>query len=924
MEWVIHTTVLVFWFTIFSCHEIQGRNINIVVPGDHGLAANIKRHRREAIDEEKKPEIYSLSVKSAIASRFANTIVTSKIHNGASTAREAVFTVQLPDSAFIANFSMEIDGEVYVGEVKEKVKAEKEYKKAKQRGQTAGHVSSKPRATNTFKVAINVAAGTKLTFELTYQEMLQRRLGLYEHRISIRPGQIVKRIKVDVYIIEPQGLEFIYVPQIVTNVVDSWNLSPTSDSPATITQESDSRAHVSYSPTEDEQRAQSPEGIMGDLIIRYDVKHDTSAGQIQVLDGYFVHYFAPSNLPPVQKNVVFIIDVSGSMDGTKLKQTKDALKTILDEMRSFDRFNILTFSSGVSFWQENTMVLATAENVREAKSYINGLRADGGTDFNSGLVQGVEMLRGVTDDAENTERSAYLIIMLTDGHPTSGVTILKDIQETAKEVIRGQYSLFCLGFGNDVDFNFLKKISLENEGIGRRIYEDSDATLQLKGFYDEVATPLLFDVDIQYPSENVDPNSVTQSSFKNYFNGSELVVAGKLSDDTINNLKTRVLANGADSELEFLTEVDPQETPSSLLSKHVPADFVQRLWAYLTIKEILRKRVLTEDVTEKEALSQRALDLSLKYNFVTPLTSMLVVKPEEPEINKAEGETEEGGGAVDKDSGGNTPTTPRPQPSRRKHKSRTSGRTSSGGGRGFAYGDPHFVVELPGDNHTICFNINGKEDDIFTLVSDPINGIQVNAKLIADTKDETKTKQGTYIGEVGIVVNFGKSSYHIRATPDYVTIDKSHQLPWKPMKIQFRHWTLQINHNSTLVFTYGDDISMVLHLVKRRAPINDYFGFYIEDGLGFSDKVHGLIGQFHRGMVSIENEEVDIFDPMYLQAEARVGQRRVPVFENFRKNEKSNERVRCWFAHNNARGVIDGDRTSYLVKELFNSSFSPP
>uniref|UniRef100_A0ABM0M5Z2 Inter-alpha-trypsin inhibitor heavy chain H3-like n=1 Tax=Saccoglossus kowalevskii TaxID=10224 RepID=A0ABM0M5Z2_SACKO len=632
--------MLVMLVSLWAC-AVCGSGVHIVAPiNEHGPQSHLQLQKRKVRDTESMAtEITSLNVMSYIASRFANTMVNSKIVNKEMTAREIEFNVQLPDSAFIANFSMELNGTTYVGEVKEKQKAAEAYKKAKKRGHSAGQVSVKPRSTNTFKVSVNVAAGSRLSFTLTYQEMLQRRLGVYEHRISIRPGQIVNRLKIDVYITEPQGLEFIYAPPIVTNVLDSWNIDQSADSPATIDRLSDTRAHVYYYPTRDEQKNQSSEGISGDFVIRYDVSHDLSAGQIQVLNGYFVHYFAPTGLPPVQKNVLFVIDVSGSMDGAKMGQTKEALRVILDDMRSFDRFNILTFSYEVSFWKENMMILATQENILEAKNFVNNLRASGGTNFNGGLVEGVEMLRRVTDDAENTERSAFLVIMLTDGQPTSGETQLTKIQENAKTYIDGQYSLFCLGFGGDVNFKFLQKISLENQGIARRIYEDADGYLQLKGFYDEVATPLLFDVDIQYLGDNVEENSMTQSTFPNYFNGSELVVAGRLVDNDV--LQTRITANTADTQLELDAEIDPTVMPSVLVNKHIPEDFIERLWAYLTIKELLKKRVLTVDPEENASLSAKALDLSLKYNFVTPLTSMVVIKPEEPTTNAARGEAEE-------------------------------------------------------------------------------------------------------------------------------------------------------------------------------------------------------------------------------------------------------------------------------------------
>ena len=92
--------------------------------------------------------------------------------------------------------------------------------------------------------------------------------------------------------------------------------------------------------------------MFGQFIVQYDVDLSSTGGnEIQVLDGYFVHYFAPENLQTLPRHIIFVVDISGSMSGTKLKQTKDAMVTILDDMTEQDYFDIVTFSTGVSYWQ---------------------------------------------------------------------------------------------------------------------------------------------------------------------------------------------------------------------------------------------------------------------------------------------------------------------------------------------------------------------------------------------------------------------------------------------------------------------------------------------------------------------------------------------------------------------------------------------
>ena len=96
-----------------------------------------------------------------------------------------------------------------------------------------------------------------------------------------------------------------------------------------------------------------------------------------MVDGYFVHYFAPSGLQPVPKNVVFVIDVSGSMAGTKLAQTIESMHTVLDDLRPEDTFNVLVFSDFVTRWNDEGMVSADASNIQAAKTFVAQLTDQG-------------------------------------------------------------------------------------------------------------------------------------------------------------------------------------------------------------------------------------------------------------------------------------------------------------------------------------------------------------------------------------------------------------------------------------------------------------------------------------------------------------------------------------------------------------------
>ncbi|CAI5687718.1 unnamed protein product [Oreochromis niloticus] len=550
-------------------------------------------------------DIYSFHINSTVTSRYATTVITSRVANRMNESKEIEFHVRIPKNAFISKFRMFIDGQVYDGVVKAKEQAQQQYTEAVSRGESAGLVSSVGRTLEEFKTSVTVAAHKKVTFELTYEELMKRTHGKYELQIHARPMQPVRDFKVDVHIHEEAGISFIDV---------KGGLSTKALANAITKTHADKQAWVYFYPTVDQQKmcdSCGDQGMNGDLVIVYDVNRDNGLGHIKKSDGYFVHHFAPSDLPRIPKNVVFVIDQSGSMHGRKIEQTRTALVHILNDLAEDDYFGLITFDGNIFHWKQE-LVQANSKNLESAKNFARNIQDRGSTDINEAVLQGARML-----NEHNREGSASILILLTDGDPTSGVTNLEKIQSNVRQAIAGKFPLYCLGFGFDVDFNFLEKMSLQNNGVARRIYEDSDADLQLKGFYEEVATPLLTDVTMIY----VGGTNLTQTNFSHYYNGSEIVVAGEITDNNIETFTPQVVAISSNRRIIFS---NPSETVES--TGTVSDDHIQRVWAYLTVKQLLDKELQLSG-PEKDEVKKEALELSLKYSFVTPLTSMVVTKP---------------------------------------------------------------------------------------------------------------------------------------------------------------------------------------------------------------------------------------------------------------------------------------------------------
>uniref|UniRef100_A0A3Q0R5T6 Inter-alpha-trypsin inhibitor heavy chain 3 n=1 Tax=Amphilophus citrinellus TaxID=61819 RepID=A0A3Q0R5T6_AMPCI len=543
-------------------------------------------------------DIYSFHINSTVTSRYATTVITSRVANRMNESKEIEFHVRIPKNAFISKFRMFINGQVYDGVVKAKEQAQKQYTEAVSRGESAGLVSSVGRTLEEFRTSVTVAAHKKVTFELTYEELMKRMHGKYELQIHARPMQPVRdfKVTVDVYIHEEAGISFI----------DSFSIYQESKELNSFCLQ----AWIYFYPTADQQKtcdSCGEQGMNGDLVIVYDVNRDNGLGHIMKSAGYFVHHFAPSNLPRIPKNVVFLIDQSVSMHGKKIQQTRTALIHILNDLAEDDHFGLITFDGNIFHWKQE-LVQANSKNLESAKKFARNIQDRGSTNINQAVLQGASML-----NVHHREGSASILILLTDGDPTSGETNLEKIQSNVKQAIAGKFPLYCLGFGFDVNFEFLEKMSLQNNGVARRIYEDSDADLQLKGFYEEVATPLLTDVTMIY----VGGTNLTQTNFSQYYNGSEIVVAGQITDNDIETFIPEV----SNRRVIFSNTNDSVESTGT-----VADDRIQRVWAHLTVKQLLDEQLRLSG-PKKEKVKKEILELSLKYSFVTPLTSMVVTKP---------------------------------------------------------------------------------------------------------------------------------------------------------------------------------------------------------------------------------------------------------------------------------------------------------
>uniref|UniRef100_A0A669C6J1 Inter-alpha-trypsin inhibitor heavy chain 2 n=1 Tax=Oreochromis niloticus TaxID=8128 RepID=A0A669C6J1_ORENI len=859
--------------------------------------------------------VRSYKVESRITSRFSHTIVRSSVVNSGSNPQSIAFNVQIPKRAFITNFTMNVNGITFVGSVKEKTVARNLYAQARARNKAAAIIRCRSRTDmETFKTEVHVPSGSNIEFELHYQEMMHRKLNLYEHTLHLQPGRLVPQLQVDVYIFEPKGIATVKASN--TFGAQFADLI---------------KAHIVFKPTVQQQKKCencTESAVEGVITVLYDVNRDSNAGELQVSDGHFVYFFAPSNLSPLPKNIVFVIDVSGSMWGVKMKQTVQAMKAILDDLTIDDNFSIIDFNHNVRCWSEE-LVPGSSIQIADAKRYIENIKPNGGTNINEALLRAVQMLVKASNQKVIDPRSVSMIILVSDGDPTVGEIKLSAIQKNVKRVMREEFSLFSLGIGFDVDYDFLQRIATENRGMAQRIYANHDAAEQLRAFYSQVSSPLLRKITVQFQEDSV--AEVTQNHFDKFFSGSELVVAGKVLPSESNTL-TSFTMGSARLDIILETDADTTELDAELAKQqHSFTGFARQMWAYLTIKQLIGERSLATTAVKKRKITQRIMTLAVEHQFVTPFTALLVESGDATERLLADSPKDPKHGCC---SGAWQTATLVYQPPPWVHTPTPTPTTVEvlEGPKEFIVphaslpvdNDPHFIIHLPRSNMDICFNIDSKPGHILNLLSDSGTGVTVNGQLIGSKK----VNKRTYFGTIGIY--YQPDGISVIVSTDGITMTdgrNNHSFTWgSTAEIRQDGIRISIVKNSNVIITINNStqVMVLLHRVWKKHPVNvDFLGIYIPNENQYSPLVHGLIGQFS------SEPEVSLYDihkgadPLKKEATMEVKGNKLLVTrgwqKDYRRDKKRGSNVYCWFIHNSGKGFIDGHYSQYIVPNL--SSF---
>jgi len=324
-------------------------------------------------------------------------------------------------------------------------------------------------------------------------------------------------------------------------------------------------------------------------------------------DGFFLAMIAPQpdiDTRSIPKDLILVLDKSGSMEGEKFQQAKQALQYILEHLNPGDRFNVLAFSTGLNTYADR---LRPASQVNQAIDWVQGLSAQGSTDINRALLEAAYLV--------DHERPAYLIF-LTDGLPTEGVVdsqmILDNLGAAAPENLR----LFAFGVGYDVDTYLLDSLAQAHHGASTYVPSGSRLDEMLSSFYAKISTPVLTDLALDF--EDIGAYDLYPDPLPDLFAGSQIVVVGRYRRPGGVTVTLTGEVAGLMQKFRFEGQVFVQGSSSIGFESAVP-----RLWATRKIGHLLNQIRLHGP--DQETIDQ-IVRLSIRYGIVTPYTSYLVTE----------------------------------------------------------------------------------------------------------------------------------------------------------------------------------------------------------------------------------------------------------------------------------------------------------
>ena len=549
---------------------------------------------------------------------IAETYVTQTYANEGAHPVNATYVFPASTKVSVHGMTMEIGDQRITAVIKEKEEAGQEYEEAKSEGKSASLLEEKRSNVFTMDVA-NIMPGDTVRIELHYTEMVESSEGICQF---VFPTVVGPRYAGLVNGEEAEEGEWVESPYLEEGAdpESTWDITVNLSTGVPIADLSCKTHEVNVEwkkNSEAKVTLSDPEDFAGnrDFILDYQMTGEELESGLMLYEGGEENFFLLTMQPParyepkdiVPREYIFVLDVSGSMNGYPLRTAKELIRNMVKNLRSTDRFNLFLFSDIVSEMSLQS-VAATEENIDCALKLIDMQEGGGGTELAAAL-----------DDAlavPAKEDAARSVVVITDGFIYDEEEIFQRIRDNL-----GEADFFSFGIGSSVNRSLMEGIAGVGMGEAFIVTEEEEAEETAERFRTYVEAPILTDIQVSF--EGFDAYDTEPSGVPTLFAMRPVVLFGKWRGEPEGSIRI----SGKTGNREYT-----QEVPVSGTEPSEQNEAIRYLWARKKVEALSACGYAAEDETIREEITA----IGLAHSMVTPYTSFVAVLDE---VRNPEGES---------------------------------------------------------------------------------------------------------------------------------------------------------------------------------------------------------------------------------------------------------------------------------------------
>lgn len=579
-----------FLLSLICFFAVAKTYAQMAITSEHFDRVQQQQFGQSALHVQNSYEVLAIAVDATIKDQIAEVSVTQTIYNPGNRALEVEIFFPLPNGGIVQNFMMMVNGQEIPGQLMKQEEARGIYEEIVRRKRDPALMEYA--GYGLFKTSVfPIQVGEERTITVRYTQVCDRHMNnisfVYPFGTQKFSAKALRSVSLNARIESSEAIKSIFSP------TDDIVVKRNGEKGAVIKME---KSYVL--PTSDFKMVFATNNSeVGASLLSYKASSEK--------EGYFMLMASPSveeTQKQSAKNVVFVLDRSGSMTGQKIEQSKKAMEFVLRNLNEGDLFNIVAYDDRVEKYKEEMQTYNKA-TFDEAYTYVNTLAPGGGTNINGALVSAMESL-------PDNKRPTY-VIFLTDGLPTAGTTDEMSIATNCTNANKIKARLFAFGVGNDVNARLLDRLSTGNGGLSEYVKPGEDIEASVAKLFSNISSPVLTDIRISF--DGMDVRSTYPEVLPDMFRGGQILWVGKYTKPGKSIVTIKGKNNGVEKVYTF-----PVEFVSHTGTK--AHDYLEKIWASRRIGYLINQIDLNGKNPE---LIDELVKLSKEFGILTPYTAFL-------------------------------------------------------------------------------------------------------------------------------------------------------------------------------------------------------------------------------------------------------------------------------------------------------------